>query len=307
MYILVTGGAGFIGSSIAHKLIELNFKVLILDNLHTGRKKNIPKRAKFIKCNLQSYTAIKQIFQKYKINHIFHQAALANVRESIIKPKKYIDINLIGSLNLLELSKQYNVKSFTFASSGGCVYGQSKRIPTSENAIISPLDPYGATKSNFETYLDIYHRLHGINYTSLRYANVYGPRQNPFGEAGVISIFSKLLLNNSQVTINGDGENIRDFVYIDDVVDANILAMKKSANCSLNVGTGKGITINNLYKNLRKIIGSDLRPFYGPEKEGEVKKSTLNIKKIKNLYGWKPKTKFNKGLIKTIEHIKKFE
>ena len=307
MYVLVTGGAGFIGSSIAHKLIELNFKVLILDNLHTGRKKNIPKRAKFIKCNLQSYNAIKQIFQKYKINHIFHQAALANVRESIIKPKKYIDVNLIGSLNLIELSKQYNVKSFTFASSGGCVYGQSKRIPTSENAIISPLDPYGATKSNFETYLDIYHRLHGINYTSLRYANVYGPRQNPFGEAGVISIFSKLLLNNSQATINGDGENIRDFVYIDDVVDANILAMKKSANCSLNVGTGKGITINNLYKNLKKIIGSDLRPFYGSEKEGEVKKSILNIEKIKNLYRWKPKTKFNEGLIKTLEYIKKFE
>jgi UDP-glucose 4-epimerase len=232
---------------------------------------------------------------------------LANVRESIIKPQKYIDINLIGSLNLLELSKKNNIKGFTFASSGGCVYGQSKKIPTLENAAISPLDPYGATKSNFETYLDIYQKLHGINYTSLRYSNVYGPRQNPFGEAGVISIFSKLLLNNSHVTINGDGENIRDFVYIDDVVEANILSMKKSSNCSLNVGSGKGITINNLYKNLKKIIGSDLRPFYGSEKDGEVKKSTLNITKINKLYGWKPKTKLNKGLIKTIEYIKRFE
>ena len=238
MNILITGGAGFIGSSIARALLDKGYTVTIIDDFYSSRKRNIPAGSSFYEMDLRDKKLL-QLFKDHEINCVYHQAARGDVRGSLINPYEYCNVNIEGGINLLECSRINKIKGMSFASSGGCVYGKPEFTPTTEDHKMSPIDPYGATKACFEIYLETYRRLYDLNYTIFRYPNVYGPYQNPFGEAGVISIFTKLILDDKEVVINGDGENIRDYVYIDDIVTANLLALNNNSNSPLNVGTGK--------------------------------------------------------------------
>jgi UDP-glucose 4-epimerase len=301
--ILITGGAGFVGSNLAIELLNQNHNVVIVDDLYTGREKNIPKEAIFYKMDIRDST-LMGIFEKHDINFVSHQAARGDVRGSLVNPLEYADVNITGGINLLECCVKQKVSGITFASSGGCVYGEPKNIPTSEDHIMQPLDPYGATKAAFEIYIATYHRLYNLNYTIFRYPNVYGPRQNPYGENGVISIIGKLMLQNKNVTINGDGKNIRDFVYIDDVVYANILSINNILNDSFNVGTGIGTNINDIVEKLASITGFKGKIKHGEGKKGEISRSVLDNSKINKFLGWTPTTTLFHGLKNTIEYLK---
>src|SRR6056297_1143722 len=236
--ILVTGGAGFIGSHIVDKLISQNNKVVIIDNLSTGQKENINKKARFYKADITN-KKIKEIFKKEKPDIVFHLAAQINVRKSIQNPLLDTKVNVLGSLNIFQAAKESNVKKIIFSSTGGAIYGKAKQIPTPETCQPKPQSPYGLSKLTTENYLKLYHKLFNINYTILRYSNVYGPRQNTLAEAGVIAIFTKQLLKNKTPVINGQGKQTRDYVYVKDVVSANILSIKKGDNKTFNIGTSK--------------------------------------------------------------------
>lgn len=303
MNILITGGAGFIGSNLAIELLKRNHKVIIIDDLFTGRAKNIPKEAIFYQKDMRD-DDLFHIFEKHDINFVSHQAARGDVRGSLINPKEYADVNIIGGINLLECCVKKQVNGITFASSGGCVYGEPNYIPTKECHAMQPLDPYGSTKAAFEIYIETYHKLYNLNYTIFRYPNVYGPRQNPYGENGVISIIGKLMLQNRPVVINGDGSNIRDFVFVDDVVLANVLSIENILNDTFNVGTGVGTDINNIVKNLAMLINYKKKILHGEAKKGEISRSVLENKKINISLGWTPQTSLMEGLANTVEYLK---
>jgi len=292
---LITGGAGFIGSNLADLLIEKNFEVIIIDNLSTGKEKNINKRAKFYKNDLSDFEEIKKIFKKEKPDFVFHLAAKINVRESIQKPIENAQHNVINTINLLELSKEFNVKHFIFSSTGGAIYGDSVEIPTPETAAASPGSPYGCSKYSIEKYLIAYNKLFGLKFTSLRYANVYGPRQNPEGEAGVISIFLKKMFAHETPLIFG-GIQTRDFIYVKDVARANILALDDDKSRIYNVGTGQETDIIEIFNRLNKYFKEKFIPEYKPIIQGEQKRSCLNYDKIKKNLGWNPRTNLTEGL-----------
>ena len=304
MNILITGGAGFIGSHLADKLIEKKHKVIIIDDLSCGKIKNINKSAKFYKINILS-PKLASIFKKYNPEIVFHHAAQKNVRTSIDNPAKDAKINILGGLYLLECCKNYKIKKFIFASTGGAIYGESSVLPTPETKIPNPDSPYGISKLSFERYLRVFYKIHNIKYTALRYSNVYGPRQDPKGEAGVIAIFINNLLKNKKCTIFGNGKQTRDYIFVHDIVRANILAMQSNKIGEFNIGTGKQVSVNNLFAQCAKLIGSNIQANHGPVVFGEVQKSCLNIKKAKQELKWQPKIILNQGLQRTINWFKK--
>ncbi len=225
MKVLVTGGAGFIGSHIVDKLIEEGYEVIVVDDLSSGKEKNINKKAKFYRLNIQD-SGLESVFQKEEPDYVNHHAAQIDVRRSVSYPILDAKINVLGTINLLQNCLKYKTRKVIFASSGGAIYGEQQVFPAPENHPLRPISPYGITKLVAEHYLYYYKTIYELDYMSLRYANVYGPRQDPFGEAGVIAIFIKKMLNEEQAIINGDGEQTRDFVYVEDVARANLLAMK---------------------------------------------------------------------------------
>jgi UDP-glucose 4-epimerase len=303
MNVLITGGAGFIGSSIAREYIKHGHSVVLVDDLWSGRESNLPRNSIFYKLDIRS-DQVNEICDEHKIELINHQAARGDVRQSLKIPEEYADVNIIGGLKLLEIARKKNMRGIIYSSTGGCVYGEPEYVPTDEKHIVQPVDPYGTSKACFETYVQSYKRLYGLDYVIFRYPNVYGPRQNPFGEAGVISIFTSLMLKNNEVIINGDGNQERDYLYIDDVVNANLHALEKLDSNIYNLGTSIPTNVNEIFEKIKNIIGYKKDPIYGSIKDGEVTRSYLSYKKIKNNWSWSPSTSIDEGLKNTVKYIK---
>lgn len=301
--VLVTGGAGFIGSHLVDRLIKEGHKVVVVDNLSSGKKENLNPRAKFYKIDICS-PKISQIFKKEKPQVVFHYAAQIDVRKSLEEPADDAKINILGTLCLLGNCQKFKVKKFIFASSVG-VYGEPKTLPVRENHPLNPIAPYSIGKLAIEKYLKFY-QAQGFNSVILRYANVYGPRQNSSGEGGVVAIFINKILKGEKPVIFSSGLQTRDFLYIDDGVEAAVLALKAPAGFIYNVGTNKEITVNNLLNLISKILNKKIRPIYKPLRQGEIIKSRIDYSKIKKELNWKPKYGLEKGLKKTIEWFKEY-
>ena len=253
MKILVTGGAGFIASHITDLLIENDHEIVIIDNLSTGQLINLNEKAKFYEQDLSDHEKIKEIFMIEKPEIIYHLAAQIDVRKSVEDPVKDANINIINALNLLELAVKNNIKHFIFSSTGGAIYGDTDDIPTKEGHLEQPISPYGCAKLSIEKYLNYYNKVHGLKYTCLRYSNVYGPRQNPKGEAGVVSIFFDSMLDGKTPKIFG-GLQTRDFVYVKDIARANLLALNDNKSDTYNVATSTEISINELFEKINRIF-----------------------------------------------------
>jgi len=308
MKILVTGGAGFIGSNIVDAYIKSGHTVVVVDNLSTGKKSFINKKAAFYKADIRDANELVKIFETEKPEVLNHHAAQISVRNSVENPNNDAEINILGLLNLLQAGIKNNLKKVIFASSGGVVYGEASRLPTPENYTpLIPLSPYGITKLSSEYYLHFYYMSCNIPYIALRYSNVYGPRQNPHGEAGVVAIFSKKLLNEETSIINGDGLQMRDYIYVGDVVSANIKALSYSSYGCFNIGTGRETSVVEIFEMLRKLNGKDIFAKHGPAKKGEQKRSCLETKLAEKLLGWKTITSLKTGLDKTLDYFRNEE
>ncbi|MDD5489253.1 MAG: NAD-dependent epimerase/dehydratase family protein [Candidatus Moranbacteria bacterium] len=302
MKILVTGGAGFIGSHLVEALVEKKHRVFVVDNLSSGFKKNVNPKAKFFRADLTNHKKIEVIIKKEKPEIIFHLAAQIDVRKSVADPVFDARSNILASVNLVNLAHQYKVKKFIFSSTGGAIYGDTESRPTGEKEPEWPLSPYGIAKLTIDKFLFYYHEVHGLNFVSLRYGNVYGPRQNPHGEAGVVAIFLNKMLNGDQPIINGSGKQTRDYVYVGDVVNANLLAFKNFKKSGIyNVGTGKETDVNQLFREINRHFGKKFKESHGPAKMGEQKTSCLSFAKIRKDFGWTPSVNFDTGIKKTFE------
>lgn len=304
MKILVTGGAGFIGSHIVDTYIALGHKVIVLDNLSTGKIEFVNKRAKFYKCDIKDKNEIENIIKREKPEIINHHAAQISVRNSVANPVFDAQVNILGFINLLESGRKNGVKKVIFASSGGVVFGEAKVIPTPENYKEGlPLSPYGITKLASEYYLNFYWITYKIPYIALRYGNIYGPRQNPHGEAGVVAIFSLKMLQGEKPTINGDGKQTRDYVYISDIVEANNIALKTAKIGAFNIGTGIETNVIEIYEQIKKQSERNILALHGPAKPGEQRRSCLDTTKAKKILGWQAKTDLIKGLRQTYHYF----
>ncbi len=299
MKILVTGGAGFIASNITDALIDQGHLVFVLDNLSSGFEKNINPKAVFIKADIRDKN-LSQLFEKEKFDIVNHHAAQMDVRRSVADPSFDADVNIIGTINLLQNSVKHRIKKFSFASTGGAIYGEQEYFPADEKHPTNPLSPYGISKLSVEKYLYFYKSQYGLKYTILRYANIYGPRQNPHGEAGVVAIFSKKLLNGEQPVINGDGKQTRDYTFVQDVVKANLLTLNDDCSAIYNVGTGKETDVNTLFNMMNKIIGKGQTDKHGPAMPGEQLRSVISSAKLNQKFNWFPTTSLKDGLTATI-------
>ncbi len=304
MRILVTGGAGFIGSNIADAMLAEGHEVAVLDDLSTGRERNLNSNAKFYRADIRDNAAVAKIFDEFKPEMISHQAAKADVRDSMQHPQLYAEVNIVGTLNLLENARRVGTQKVIYAGTGGATYGETKSLPVKEDHPVNPLDPYGASKHHVEHYLFLYNYNYGLKYTTLRYPNVYGPRQNPFGEAGVIAIFAYKMMNGETPTINGDGTKERDFCFVGDVARANVLSLTKGDNEIYNIGSGVGTSINTLYEKLQNATGFHKPVNYAPDKPGEVYKIYLDASKAKRELGWEATVGLDEGLQRTVASLR---
>jgi UDP-glucose 4-epimerase len=303
MKILVTGGAGFIASHIADAYVAAGHDVVILDDLSSGSMKNVNPKAKFYQLDIRSQE-VGGIIRNERIEVLNHHAAQMDVRRSVADPQFDASVNVLGGLNLFEQALASGVRSIIFASTGGAIYGEQDYFPADEVHPLRPLSPYGITKLCTENYLYYYRVVHGINSVVLRYANVYGPRQNPHGEAGVVSIFANRLLRGEQPVINGDGTQTRDYTYVADVVRANVLALGCTGSHVYNVGTGVESDVNFLFRNLRDVLHPSCPEQHGPAKLGEQRRSVINAGKIERELGWRPTVALADGLRMTAEYFK---
>jgi UDP-glucose 4-epimerase len=302
--ILVTGGAGFIGSNIADAYISAGHKVVIIDNLSSGKLRNINKKAKFYQADIRDAKKINDIFRLEKFEIVNHHAAQIDVRKSVLDPVFDAQVNVLGTLNLLENCVKYKIKKFIFSSSGGVMYGECGQNPPAETVPANPLSPYGVTKHTTEVYLNYYAATYGLKYLVFRYGNVYGPRQDPHGEAGVVAIFIQRIMSNTEINIFGNGKQLRDYVFVGDVVRANLMGLKKGVNEIINIGTQKASSVNTLFDELSVITGYNKKAVYKPPRLGELQKSFLNTAKAKKLLGWQSTVIFKEGLAKTVDYFK---
>jgi UDP-glucose 4-epimerase len=303
MRILVTGGAGFIGSHIADAYLKKGHEVFVIDDLSTGKMKNINPGAKFFEEDIAN-PKIELYFRKFKFDIINHHAAQINVRKSLDDPLFDARVNIIGSLNIIGLAAKYRAKRIIFASSGGAMYGEPEHFPISESSPVVPMSPYGVAKYATENYIRAFAHLHGFAHVILRYSNVYGPRQISKSEAGVISIFINQALKNRACQVNGNGRQTRDYVYVEDVVRANLLALKCRSG-SYNIGTGVETSVNELVDVLSRIMGKKVRRRHRAAIPGEVLRNVLDAKKARKKLGWRPVTPLLIGCKKTFEYFKK--
>jgi len=305
---IVSGGAGFIGSHLVDRLIRKGDDVLVIDNLSTGKEAFVNKKAVLIKGDITDRTLVGKIYSDFKPDYLYHLAAQIDVRHSFADPVFDADVNIMGSINLLEMARRYNTKRVVFASSGGTVYGEPKSRPVTEDEPTKPVSPYGLAKLAVEMYLNLYKRIHNLNYISLRLGNVFGPRQNPKGECGVFSIFTLKMLKNEKPTIYGDGTATRDYVYVDDVVDAFIIATDdRIQSGEFNIGTGIELSTRGVFDIIANITGYKEEPHYTDPKPCEVYQISLDISKAKKILNWQPKTNLEEGVKKLVDYIRENE
>jgi len=303
MKILVTGGAGFIGSHIVDGYVQAGHRVTILDNLSNGKIEQINPNAKFARVDIRDRAKVLRLFMTGRFDVVNHHAAQMDVRHSILDPQYDASVNVLGTLNLLEGCKTTKVKKFIFSSSGGTVYGECRR-PAKEGDPEVPLSPYGITKLAGEKYIQAFSSLYGLKYTVFRYSNVFGPRQDPHGEAGVVAIFANRLLADKKPFIFGDGKQTRDFVYVGDVANANRKALSSGNNQIINIGTQTETSVNTLWDVLADIAGSDLKPIKKPLRPGELQRSVLNFQKAKRVLGWEPELSIKEALSLTFDYFR---
>ena len=303
MKVLVTGGAGFIGSHLVDRLIQEGHEVVVVDNLSTGKRRNLNRAARFFKLDIQSWR-LERVFRNERPNLVMHLAAQMDVRKSVEDPTFDAQVNVLGTLNVLQQSIKHGVRKVVFSSSGGAIYGEQEIYPAPESHVTKPLSPYGISKLCGEQYLSYYQRVNGLQVVALRYANVYGPRQDPEGEAGVVAIFIQKLLNNEQAIVNGNGRQTRDFVYVEDVVEANLAAMGQDIQGTFNVGTGEETSINDLLRVLVQHTNSTCKEVHGPAKGGEQARSVIDSGKLRQELSWESKTELSEGLKHTVGYFR---
>ncbi len=307
--VLVTGGAGFIGSHVTDRYLAEGCEVTVLDDLSTGRRERVPAAARFVEMELND-PGLAEVFAAGRFDLVNHHAAQMDVRASVEDPVHDAHSNVTGLLNLLERARHHEVERIVFVSSGGVVYGEPATIPTPEDHPTLPHSPYGVTKLAGEQYLHYYANVHGTEYAALRYGNVYGPRQDPHGEAGVVAIFGRRILAGEPITIFGDGTQERDYVYVEDVVEANWIASTRSLPAPVdlearawNVGTGKGTSVNELADRMMKVAERSVDRLEGPSRPGELKRSVLACRSAEDDLGWRPNVSLDEGLRRTMEYL----
>ncbi|WP_022798830.1 SDR family oxidoreductase [Thermus islandicus] len=308
MRVLVTGGAGFIGSHIVEALLKEGVEVAVLDNLSTGRRENLPPGVPFFGVDLRDKEGVERTFREFRPTHVSHQAAQASVKVSVENPFLDFEVNLLGGMNLLEACRRYGVEKLVFASTGGAIYGE---VPEGERAEETwpprPKSPYAASKAAFELYLSAYGQNYGLKWASLRYGNVYGPRQDPHGEAGVVAIFAERVRKGEPVTLYarrtpGDEGCVRDYIYVEDVARAHTLALF-SLEGVYNVGTGEGHTTREVLKAVAEAAGKISEVIHAPPRPGDLERSVLSPLKLM-AHGWKPQVGFQEGIRRTVEHFR---
>jgi len=305
MKVLVTGGAGFIGSHVVDRLLAAGHAVVAVDDLSTGRKGFVHPEATLRVLDIRS-TEFRQVFEAERPGAVIHLAAQAEVRRSVEDPALDAAINVGGMLNVLLCCQRAKVARVVYASTGGAVYGDTATLPTPEDHPARPASPYGISKLIAEHYLSCWRALYGVGGIALRYANVYGPRQNPLGEAGVVAIFSHRLARGEPITINGDGEQTRDYVYVEDVAEATRRALERAdAGGAVNIGTGIETSVNDLLRRLEAVSGLKAKAHHGPPKPGEQRRSVLEAGLAKRFLGWNPRVTLDEGLRRTLEYFKK--
>jgi UDP-glucose 4-epimerase len=306
MKIIITGGAGFIASHVADSYIAQGHTVIVIDNLSTGFRKNVNKKAKFYKADIRDAAAIEKIFKKEKPEVVSHHAAIAEVVKSLRDPIPTLQVNVLGTTNVLLAFGNHGQgknRRFIFSSTGGAIYGEPKKIPADEFTDTAPLSPYGLSKLLGEEVIIFYARQYHFPYVIFRYPNVYGPRQNPKGEAGIVAIFGGLIKSGKQPTIFGDGTKARDYTFVGDIARANSIALKKSKNEIINLGWGKKITDQMIFDAIAKTLNYTEKPIFAPYRKGEVYQISIKATKAKKLLGWEPKTGLSEGIRVTLENI----
>ena len=301
MRILVTGGAGFIGSNVADRMVALGHQVAVLDDLSSGFREFVPAAARFYQVDLADAALVDQCLAEFRPELIDHHAAQIDVRKSVEDPRRDAAINILGSLGLLESAVRHGVRKVVYASTGGALYGEGRSLPATEEHPVNPEAPYGVSKHTVEHYLYIWKLLYGLDYTVLRYPNVYGPRQNPHGEAGVNAIFIGLMLEGKRPKIFGTGEQVRDYLHVDDVVRANELALERGSGEIVNIGTGVGTSVNQIFATLKEVLGFAGEPIYEAARPGEVQRIFLDATRARQVLGWQPTVEFREGLRRTVE------
>ena len=300
---LVTGGAGFIGSHLVDRLLSLDYKVIIVDNLSSGKLKNLNPGATFHHVDI-THPSVTEVFQREEPDLVFHLAAQISVTESMKDPIKDAETNVLGTLRLLEAARRSGIEKFIYSSTGGALYGNPEVIPCGDQHPVAPLSHYGMSKYLGERYLELYLQLHRLHYVILRYGNVYGPRQDPHGEAGVVAIFTRAMLDGKQPQIFGDGSQERDYISVTDVVEANICAIKYGDGTAYNIGTGQRTSVNRIFGLLRSIIGYKWDPQHGPNRPGEVYQISLDSSRATAELGWTPQMDLEDGLRQTVDYFR---
>ena len=305
MKILVTGGAGFIASHVADAYIQLGHQVAILDDLSRGSRRNLNPRARFFEGDIQDRGFVDQVFADFQPETVNHHAAQMDVRRGVREPLFDARVNILGSLNLLEAAVANKTRRFIYVSTAGAAYGEPKTLPVTEECPINPITPYGISKHTVEHYLFTFSFLYGINYVVLRYGNVYGPRQSSQGEAGVFAIFSEQILAGIQPVIYGDGSKVRDYVFIDDVAQANVCALEKGAGEIFNIASGVPTTDQQVFSTTCSLLGQpDLKPRYQRKRAGEIDAICLNVSKAERLLGWKARVPLDEGARQTVAFLR---
>ncbi|MBI5463379.1 MAG: NAD-dependent epimerase/dehydratase family protein [Ignavibacteriales bacterium] len=303
MNILVTGGAGFIGSHVVDAYIQAGHNVVVIDDLSSGSRENLHPKATFYPLDIRD-GKVEEIFRDKRIDVLNHLAAQMDVRRSVDDPSFDASVNVLGGVNLFECARKHSVKKIIFSSTGGALYGEQDEFPADEDHPTRPLSPYGITKLTTEKYLFYYGAVYNIDYVVLRYANVYGPRQNPHGEAGVVAIFCSKLLRGEQPIINGEGKQTRDYVFVGDAVRANLLALGVHGSNVFNVGTGVENDVNTVFRVLRNALNPSCKEHHGPAKLGEQLRSVVSYRRIERELGWTPTVSLEEGLQTTAEYFK---
>ncbi len=298
---LVTGGAGFIGSHLVDRLLSEGYRVAIMDDLTSGKIQNLNTAATFYHTDI-THSGLDEIFSREQPDLVFHLAARVSVTSSTLHPVDNAEVNVMGTLKLLDAARKVGMEKFIFASTGGAIYGNPDENPCSEQTPADPISPYGLSKYIAEQYIALFHRLYRLNYTNLRYGNVYGPRQDAEGEAGVIPIFIHAMLEGNRPRIFGEGDQERDFVYVDDIVEANMRAIHGGNNRTMNIGSGEGTSINRLFELLQADLNFHQEADHRPRRHGEVHKIYLDCNEAREHLGWSPQTTLEEGLRKTVEY-----